>query len=138
MTTAFLSTLSIGDITQAIFDSLSERAKGMTQPVAAIPGRNALPIADFTKRFSMLPIDGSEGVLIGMTSSQQQEWDYLHIRANDRQELIIEADEDMAGVAPVVLPSEADVPILLSAIVDQFIALGTFTRQDWQDAVSQN
>ena len=125
-------TASLSEVIIAALSSFSEKQKAFTQPVAMLPGRNAMDADSFIRRNGTMPFSGSEGVLLGLSSTNSGEWDYLHLRETEDGALSVEPDEDMSGVAAVLLPKIVDVDVLSNTVVDQFIALGVFTRQQWQ------
>lgn len=124
-----ISTASMADVITAALSAFSADSLSKVQPVAMLPGRHAMDAQSFIKRNPNTPFDGSEGVLLGMTFDEAKGWDYLQLSTTPDGQLAIEADEDMTGVQRVTLPDQSSYAQISDAIKDQFIAFGTFTRQ---------
>lgn len=124
--------ISLSELVSAALTNFSVKQKDTFQLVAMEPGRNAMSVDNFIRRKTTTPFTGGEGVLLGASTTRSPRWEYLHLRPAAGGGIRIETDEDAAGVTAIELPHDVDVLTLSSAVIDQFIALGAFTRQQWQ------
>lgn len=129
-----LTSVSLAEIIAAALSQFSSASFNTLQPVAMTPGRNAMDVDTFVKRSGLMPFSGSEGVLLGMTNPNANEWMYLHLRETDAGDLSVEPDEDMTGVKPLTLSGDITAVQLSNAVQDQFIAMGAFSRSALIDA----
>lgn len=128
MNTLDLQNVSQGELITFIVEHLPANVIESNKPVAALPMRGALEIQDFVKRQSLVPFASSDGVLFGLYCEKEDVWDYASLTVNADGALVIEIDEGMPSVEPVILSGDVTSEILIFSLLSVFTKFKTFEK----------